>query len=48
LYIKEAFENGYRTFRNAQTIINSMLLKDYPDERALQNQGNGNKFVISG
>ncbi len=46
--VEEAFENGYRTFRNAHTIINSMLLKDYPDERALKNQGNGDKFIISG
>lgn len=39
--VEEAFENGYRSVRNAQTIIYSRLLKEYPDERAKENSGLG-------
>lgn len=39
--VEEAFENGYRTFRNAQTIIYSQMLKNYPDKKMLGNSGNG-------
>lgn len=39
--IEEAFENGYRTYRNAQTIIYSQSIKDYPDKRAVENSGPG-------
>ena len=35
--VEEAFENGYRSVRNAQTIIYNRLLKEYPDERAKKN-----------
>jgi len=39
--IEEAFENGYRTYRNAQTIIFSNSIKNYPDKKALKNSGPG-------
>ena len=45
---EEAFENGYRAVRNAQTIINSQMLKDYPDQRALDNAGFGDVEIIAG
>ncbi len=40
--IEEAFENGYRVFRNAQAIIFSNLLANYPDEKIRRNAGPGN------
>lgn len=46
--VEEAFENGYRTFRNAQAIIFSRLLTEYPDEKGLKNAGPGDVSVISG
>lgn len=46
--VEEAFENGYRAVRNAQTIINSRLLEQYPDEKAKNNAGYGDSTVIAG
>ncbi len=46
--VEEAFENGYRTVRNAQTIIYSRLLNDYPDQKLKDNAGLGDKQIISG
>jgi ribulose-5-phosphate 4-epimerase/fuculose-1-phosphate aldolase len=46
--VEEAFENAYRAVRNAQTIINSQVLKNYPDERAKMNAGRGDKEIIAG
>lgn len=39
--VQEAFENGFRTYRNAQTIIYSRLLKNYPDKKIIANSGTG-------
>lgn len=46
--VEEAFENGYRAVRNAQTIINSQLLKNYPDARAKRNAREGDKKIAFG
>ena len=46
--VEEAFENGYRAFRNAQAIIFSRFLAEYPDERGLKNAGPGDVSVVSG
>lgn len=46
--VEEAFENGYRTFRNAQAIIYSRLLGEYPDEKSKKNAGPGDGTIISG
>jgi ribulose-5-phosphate 4-epimerase/fuculose-1-phosphate aldolase len=46
--VEEAFENGYRTVRNAQTIINSRMLLNYPDEKSLNNAGAGDATMIIG
>lgn len=46
--VEEAFENGYRTVRNAQTIIYSRLLNDYPDQKSIDNAGPGDQEIISG
>ena len=46
--VEEAFENGYRTVRNAQTIIYSRLLNDYTDKKLKYNAGPGDKKIISG
>lgn len=46
--VEEAFENGYRTVRNAQTILNSRLLFDYPDKKSLDNSGPGDANIIAG
>lgn len=46
--VEEAFENGYRTFRNAQAIVYSRLLEGYPDEKSKNNAGPGDSTVISG
>lgn len=46
--VEEAFENGYRSVRNAQAIIFSRLLKDYPDDKSLKNSGPGDKNVAFG
>ncbi len=46
--VEEAFENGYRAVRNAQTIIYSRMLENYPDEKAIKNSGPGDISVISG
>ena len=47
-HVEEAFENGYRSVRNAQAIIYSQMLKDYPDEKSLQNKGNGDVTLVFG
>lgn len=39
--VEEAFENGYRSFRNAQAIIFSRLLNNYPDKKSIRNSGSG-------
>lgn len=46
--VEEAFENGYRAIRNAQTIIYSRLLENYPDEKGRENAGPGDASIISG
>ncbi|MFO0704657.1 MAG: class II aldolase/adducin family protein [Candidatus Andersenbacteria bacterium] len=46
--VEEAFENGYRAFRNAQTIIYSQMLKQYPDAKAAKNAGAGDATIIAG
>jgi len=46
--VEEAFENGYRAFRNAQTIIYSRLLTDYPDKKAKDNAGPGDESIVLG
>lgn len=45
-HVEEAFENGYRCVRNAQTIIYSRLLKDYPDEKSKRNSGPGDASSV--
>src|SRR3989338_4428419 len=47
-HVEEAFENGYRSVRNAQAIIYSQMLKDYPDKKSLQNAGPGDKTMVFG
>ncbi len=46
-HVEEAFENGYRSFRNAQTIIYSrMLLTNYLDKKLLKNSGPGDMSSV--
>ncbi len=45
-HIEEAFDNAYRTVRNAQTIIYSQMLKGYPDIKALRNAGPGDTTLV--
>ncbi len=47
-HVEEAFENGYRAFRNAQAILYSRLLEGYPDEKIKKNAGPGDATVIAG
>lgn len=44
--IEEAFDNGYRCYRNAQTIIYSRLLGKYPDKKLKANSGPGDTAMI--
>jgi ribulose-5-phosphate 4-epimerase/fuculose-1-phosphate aldolase len=46
--VEEAFENGYRSVRNAQTIIFSRSLQGYPDKRAKDNSGYGDTGAVYG
>jgi ribulose-5-phosphate 4-epimerase/fuculose-1-phosphate aldolase len=46
--VEEAFENGYRAVRNAQTIVYSRLLDQYPDEKSQRNAGHGDAGIIPG
>jgi len=46
--VEEAFDNGYRAYRNAQTIVYSRLLSDYPDEKLEQNAGPGDTDIPTG
>ncbi len=45
-HIEEAFDNGYRAVRNAQTIIYSRLLTNYPDIKSKRNSGPGDTSSI--
>ncbi len=47
-HVEEAFENGYRSFRNAQAIVYSQMLRDYPDKKSKKNAGPGSEGMISG
>ncbi len=46
-HVEEAFDNGYRSVRNAQTILYSQLLTTYPDARATKNAGIGDTTSVS-
>ena len=39
--VEEAFDNAYRSVRNAQTIIFSRLIENYPDKKSIRNSGPG-------
>lgn len=47
-HVEEAFENAYRSVRNAQSILLSRLLSDYPDKKALANAGPGDSTAVFG
>ena len=46
--VEEAFENAYRSVRNAKTIIYSRALIDYPDQKSQDNAGHGDNTIIAG
>jgi ribulose-5-phosphate 4-epimerase/fuculose-1-phosphate aldolase len=47
-HVEEAFENAYRSVRNAQAIIASQSLKNYPDDQAMRNAGTGDTTMVFG